>query len=61
MLRRRLRHFKRDISQRSRRRLFFKCLFNRSFKAQSTDYEKRIRKAAQYRCIQSAECTKNIH
>ena len=46
MLRRRLRYFKRDISQRSKKRLFFKCLFSRLFKTQSTDYEKRIRKAA---------------
>ena len=51
MLKKRLRHFKRDILQKSRRRLFFKCLFNRSFKAQSIKYEKRIRKAAQYRHI----------
>ena len=51
MLKRRLRHFKRDISQRSRRRLFFKCLFSRSFKAQSINYEKRIRKVAQHRYI----------
>ena len=51
MLRRRLRHFKRDMSQRSKRRLIFKCLFDRLFKAQSADYRKRIRKAVQYRCI----------
>ena len=55
MLRRRLRHFKRDISQRSKRRLFFECLFDRLFKAQSANYEKRIKKAAQYRlgCLMS--------
>ena len=51
MLKRRLRYFKRDILQRSKRRLFFKCLSNRLFKMQSTNYEKRIRKAAQYRHI----------
>ena len=45
MLRRRLRHFKRDISQRSKRRLIFKCLFNRSFKTQSTNYEKKNKKS----------------
>ena len=51
MLKRRLRHFKRDISQRSKRRLFFECLFSRLFKMQSADYEKRTRKVAQYRHI----------
>ena len=51
MLKKRLRYFKRDISQRSKRRLIFKCLFDRLFKVQSADYEKRIRKAAQYRHI----------
>ena len=50
MLRKRLKCFKRDILQKSKRRLFFKYLFSRLFKAQSINYEKRIRKAAQYRC-----------
>ena len=49
MLKRRLRHFKRDILQRNKRRLFFKCLTDRSFKMQSINYEKRIRKAAQHK------------
>ena len=50
MLKRRLRHFKRDILQRSKKRLIFKCLFSRLFKIQSVNYEKKIKKAAQYRC-----------
>ena len=61
MLRRRLRRFKRDMSQGSKRRLVFECLSGRSFKAQSADYGKRTRKAAQHRRARPAGRTENAH